>query len=398
LGTKKVVVLGGGGVVGRTAVKDLARSGVFSEVVVADREVEGVERELSGLPGVSFVKLDVTDREALRRVMEGAEVVLNTVGPFYKFGPLLTREAIRAGVNYVDICDDYEATLEQLKMDEEARRRGVTVLTGMGSSPGVANVVAKFCSDLLDTTEEVHVYHVHGGEPAEGPGVIYHRIHYMTGDIPMLKDGRMVYFKFFSREGEEEIEEVDFYEPIGVVKVYPYPHPETITLPRYLPGLRRVTNKGTVLPEEYYELLRQAVRMGLASEEPIRVGGASVAPIDFLVSFVLSRRREYASRLPEPVGCLKIVVRGRKEGRRMEYRFATPSRGAGMGEGTAIPASVATQMVAKGEIDRKGVFPPEACVDPMSFFQAVRSREGMGGVRIIFESVDEQGRVSRIPL
>jgi NAD(P)-dependent dehydrogenase (short-subunit alcohol dehydrogenase family) len=45
LGTKKVVVLGGGGVVGRTAVKDLARSGVFSEVVVADREVEGAERE-----------------------------------------------------------------------------------------------------------------------------------------------------------------------------------------------------------------------------------------------------------------------------------------------------------------------------------------------------------------
>jgi saccharopine dehydrogenase (NAD+, L-lysine-forming) len=98
------------------------------------------------------------------------------------------------------------------------------------------------------------------------------------------------------------------------------------------------------------------------------------------------------------VGCLKIVVRGKKEGRRMEYRFATPSRGAGMGEGTAIPASVGTQMVAKGEIDRKGVFPPEACVDPMSFFQAVRSREGMGGVRIIFESVDEEGRVSRIPL
>jgi len=398
MGDKKVVVLGGGGVVGRTAVRDLAKSGTFSEVVVADKEVEKARRYLEGIPHLSFVKTDITELATLREVIKEADVVLNTVGPFYKFGPLLTREAIRAGVNYVDICDDYEATLEQLKMDEEARKKGVTVLTGMGSSPGVSNVVAKFCCQLLDQPEEIHIYHIHGGEPDEGPAVIYHRIHYMVGKIPMLREGKMVYFGFFSEEGEKEIEEVDFYDPIGVVKVYPYPHPETITLPRHIPGLKKVTNKGAVLPLEYYELLRNAVRMGLAEEKPLKVGEALVAPIDFLVSFILSKRKEYASRLPEPVGCLKIVVRGKKEGKRMEYRFATPSRGAGMGEGTAIPASVGTQMVARGEIEEKGVLPPEACVDPMRFFEAVRSREGMGGVRIIFESVDEEGRVTSIPL
>ncbi|MEM2266124.1 MAG: saccharopine dehydrogenase NADP-binding domain-containing protein, partial [Candidatus Hadarchaeales archaeon] len=61
MGDKKVVVLGGGGVVGRTAVKDLAKSGTFSEVVVADKEVEKAKKYLEGIPHLSFVKTDITE-------------------------------------------------------------------------------------------------------------------------------------------------------------------------------------------------------------------------------------------------------------------------------------------------------------------------------------------------
>jgi saccharopine dehydrogenase-like NADP-dependent oxidoreductase len=50
-------------------------------------------------------------------------------------------------------------------MNDSARQAGVSALIGMGSSPGVANVLVKFCADsLLDEVEAVDIYHAHGGE------------------------------------------------------------------------------------------------------------------------------------------------------------------------------------------------------------------------------------------
>jgi len=54
--------------------------------------------------------VDATDKEDLSRVIKGADVVVNCVGPFYKFAPRILETAIENSVDYVDICDDYDAT------------------------------------------------------------------------------------------------------------------------------------------------------------------------------------------------------------------------------------------------------------------------------------------------
>jgi short subunit dehydrogenase-like uncharacterized protein len=41
--------------------------------------------------------------------------VLNCVGPFYRFGPPVLTAAIKAGVSYLDVCDDWEPTLDMLE-------------------------------------------------------------------------------------------------------------------------------------------------------------------------------------------------------------------------------------------------------------------------------------------
>jgi len=51
------------------------------------------------------------------------------------------RAAIRAGVSFVDI-DDYDATEESLKLHEEAQRRGVTAVIGLGATPRITNMLA----------------------------------------------------------------------------------------------------------------------------------------------------------------------------------------------------------------------------------------------------------------
>jgi len=397
----RVVVLGGAGTVGSWTARSLIASEFFDEVILADVDVEKMKKLVEELGGnISYLKVNVENSEALKDAIKNVDVVVNCVGPFYKYGPKILGTVIDAGKNYVDICDDYDATLKMFELDEKARINGISALIGMGSSPGASNIFAKFCSDyLLDEIESIDIYHAHGGEPYEGPGVIKHRIHSMLIDIPVFDNGELKSVRFMNESGKSLIKEIEFPE-LGKFKVYPYPHPETITLPRYIKGLKWVMNRGVVLPEEYMKLIVDIVKIGMISEEPLEVYGCRVSPIDFAVAYIIKRREELLKKtgLTEPVGAIKIVVKGVEKGKRVQYVATATSKG-GMMEGTGIPAAIGTILMGSGKIKMKGVFPPEAAVNPMDVFEwAGKFRKKGKSIGIKLNRIDEEGNVKEIPL
>lgn len=400
----KIIVLGGCGGVGSVAARTLAATGYFDEILLGENRYDAAcefAAELGG--GVSAVRLDADDPESLAAAMEGCDLVLNCVGPFYAYGPPILLAAIRSGIDYVDVCDDLDATERMLELDGEARAAGVTALIGMGNSPGLANVIARWCADtMLDQVEEINIYHAHGGEPSEGGGVIKHRIHAMTNDIPLFIDGEFITVRMLEESGRRFVVETEF-KSIGSYPVYPYPHPETITMPRYFPGIRRVTNMGFVLPLDYFKLTMDAVRLGICTEEPLIVQGREVIPIEFAVAYIIRRRPGFleAAGLSEPTGCLKVEVKGVKDGSAHTYVFSMFSRGAGAGEGTGIPAALGAIMMKEGRINGEGVFPPEAVVDSTKMLELagnVMGRMGLGGggVPVFIDHIDADGNVESV--
>jgi saccharopine dehydrogenase (NAD+, L-lysine-forming) len=374
---KKVIVLGGCGAVGSVAVRTLVGQNAFGGVTIADANlVRGRElAEELGERGVTFVPLDAGDSASLERAIDGHDVVLNCVGPFYKTVRTVLDAVIRAGVDYVDICDDVDVTLEILELDARAREAGVTAVIGMGASPGATNLLAKFAYDaLLDETESIDIFHTHGGEPIEGPGVIGHRFHCMSIDIPMYLDGELRTVRYFEDDGLALRQTFDFPRIGKDIPIFPYPHPEQVTLPRYL-NVRRVTNKGSVLPIEYYRLTGELCRLGLADKRPVDVGGVEVVPYDFAVAWLL-RERERILRetgFGGQRGCISVVVAGTKAGEPVEYRIHMASRSRALGEGTGIPAALGVLLLERGKISKKGVTPPEGCIDPTDFIELSRS-------------------------
>jgi len=401
----RVTILGGGGAVGSIATQTLASSSVFSEIVVADINMAAARKlvEKARETKLTAVELDAESPESIRKAIAGSAVVLNCVGPFYKYGPVILKTVIEAGVNYVDVCDDFDATEALLAMDEKAKKAGVSALIGMGSSPGVANVLVRFCADsLLDEVEAVDIYHAHGGEKVEGAAVVKHRIHSMKMGIPMFLDGQFTTVKIFEDSGRSLEEETEF-QNVGTYRVYAYPHPETITLPRYLKGVKRVTNLGLVLPPAYAELIKGMVRLGITNEEPVEVQGQKVIPLEFAVAFILAQRARLTKEggISEPMGCLKIVVKGYKDGSKNTYIFSMSSRGQGMGEGTGIPAAIGAIMMATGKIKEKGVLPPEACVNPMDLLELAKTKVKAAGGRgfpIVIEHIDKDGKSQMVNL
>lgn len=402
----KVVVLGGCGGIGTVAVKALAALGTFDELVVADLRLEPAQALAASLghPGARACVVDASSQASLREVMRGARVVLNCVGPFYRFGPPILRAAIDERVDYVDVCDDLAPTRTMLELSPEAERAGITALVGMGNSPGLANVFVKLCRDhLLDEVEAVDIMHIHGGEPTEGPAVLAHRIHAMLNDVPLFLDGRFVNVRQLEESGRAHVVETEF-RNVGTYPVFPYPHPETITLPKFIPGLRRATNLGVIFPLSYFRLTQDMVRAGACGEEPLEVGGQKVVPIDFSIAHVLSQRARLLAEagITGPAGCLKVVCAGKKGGRPHTFVFQLSSKGAGAGEGTGIPAAVGAAIVGMGSIAQKGVLPPEACVSPLQVLElAMKAAKllGMGGGDSVHvESIDAEGNVSVVPL
>ena len=402
----RLVVLGGCGAVGSTAVRMLAGTDYFDEYVVADRDIEAARKLSSelGSDKVKALELDADDAQSLRDAVAGASVILNCVGPFYRYGPPILEAAIEAGIDYVDICDDMDATEIMLDMDGKAQDAGISALIGMGSSPGMANLLVKFTAEtLLDAVDSVDIYHAHGGEDVEGPAVIKHRFHSMEIDIPMFLDGEYVTVRLFEESGRALEEETDFRD-VGTYPVYGYPHPETITLPKYIKGVKRVTNLGLVIPVAYAELIKSMVRLGLTSDEPLEVQGQKIIPREFAVAYVISRRDGLLKEagIDFPRGCLKIVVKGEKDGEPNTYVFQMSSSGMGMGEGTGIPAALGAIVMGQGKITLKGAFPPEAAVNPLDMIQLageIIKSSGMGdSAPIYIEKIDKEGKVETVDL
>ena len=405
----KVIVLGGAGVVGGVAVKTLVKHDEFSEVVIGDFNIELADKLAKELDStkVSTIKFDAMDKESVRNAIKGCDVVLNCVGPFFKTVKPILEVVMKEKVNYVDVCDDVDVTIDIFEKDAEAKQLGITALIGMGNSPGITNVLAKFAAEnLLDETDSIDIFHAHGGEKVEGPGVIGHRFHCMSIDVPMFLEGELKHVKYFEEDGIALRQNFEF-PIVGDVPLYPYPHPEQVTLPKYI-KLNQVTNKGTVVPNEYYNLTRDLCGLGLGSREPLEVNGQEVIPYDFTVQYILRERERILkdTNFEGQMGCVSVIAKGKKDGENKEFRFHLASKSQALGEGTGIPAAMGAIMLSKGMIKEKGVMPPEACIVPTEFISLVpevmdldSKKEGgnsFGGV--IIESVDENGKITKLDI
>ena len=368
----KALVLGGVGMVGQAVVRSLIGQEEVEKVRVGDIVTDRgrLHEKLRSSEKLELLEVDVNDHQALLRAMEGVDVVVNCAGPFFRTGPKVARAAIEAKVNYLDICDDCEVIdfLFTPEIDEAAKRAGITILTGMGSDPGTNNLIAKYYADRLDRVEEIALYWVIGladlGERATWGAAWDHSLYMNLGEVPQYLDGRVQLVEAGS--GEEWVE---FPEPLGRCRLHYVGHPQPVTMPRYIKGVKTVTIKGGFLPEWVDQLIREQKEQGLLSLEPVEVKGVKVVPYDLA--------RELWRRIPEgrdrgPVASgVRVKVRGERGGKRVTYTCEMVGRTA---PGTGIPASIGAMMLASGEVEVKGVVPPEGCIDPEKFIAAFLQR------------------------
>lgn len=364
----RAIVIGGTGGMGQGVARDLIKQEKITGVTLGDINVDPsrVQEKLRASGKVSLVKIDVNDHGGLVRAIRGNEVVVNCAGPFYKTAIAVARAAVEAGVNYIDICDDYEAVpilFSSPDIDEAAKKAGITVLTGMGSDPGTNNVLVKWYADHLDRVDEIHLFWV--VSIAELRGAAWdHSLHMVTGQIPQYLDGKLQYV-----EGGTGEETARFLDPLGTCVVRYVGHPQPITIPRYIPGVKKVVIKGALIPLWVDELIKQQKETGFLGTDPVEIRGTRITPYDLTLKLwdTIPRGRDNG---PEASG-LKVIVKGERGGNHVTYTADIVGR---MAPGTGLPASIAALMMDAGDVTVKGVVAPEGCIDPAKFLAALLKR------------------------
>ena len=343
----RFIVLGGAGDMGNEAVRALAIHPGVHEVMVADLNLQAAEALADELGGpLRACRLDALDRQGLVDSIRGYDVALGFVGPFVYFERPLVEAAIEAGVHYVSIADDYEAARAALALDEAARQAGTTVITGLGNCPGLTNLLAKKGARSLDLPRRVHIAWFGGADDAGGYANYRHAVHIFCGKVPSFEHGHEILVR--SGSGREVVE---FPPPCGRLPVYYTGHAEPVTIPKNIPELEEVTLKGGIWPAWLARAGISLVRVGLLRGERSQKLWA-----DFFYRVL--------PRLPQgkcTVSGYRVDVWGEKGGREAHHWYAGVDR---MKRITSIPAALGAVMVARGEISERGVFSPEALIDP----------------------------------
>lgn len=356
----RALIIGGVGGMGQGVARDLIKQEQVTSVILADLypDPERLSKKLRESEKTTLVKMDVNDHVAMVKAFKEVNVVINTAGPFYKTAVPVAKAAVEAKVNYIDICDDYEGTqiLFNSEIDRMAKEAGITVLTGMGSDPCTNNILVKWYADRLDSVDEIYLYWV--VSIAELAGAAWdHSLHMTLGKIPQYINGELVYVE----GGTEEVAE-QFLEPLGTCHVRYVGHPQPLTLPRYIKGIKNVIIKGALIPLWVDELIKEQKETGLLSTDPIDIKGTSVTPYDLALKLweTIPQGRDNG---PQSSG-LKVIVKGIKDGKKVTYTADMVGR---MAPGTGLPASIASLMMDAGDVTVKGVVAPEGCIDPDKF-------------------------------
>jgi saccharopine dehydrogenase-like NADP-dependent oxidoreductase len=383
----KVIALGGSGGMGRFAVRAAVGLDFTTDVVVADLDGDRAAALVASCGAKArAIAIDVADGAALEALLSEADVVLNTVGPFFRFGLPILRAAIAAHCHYLDINDDWEPTLEMLALDAEARAAGITAIVGMGASPGVSNLLAVSAMRELDTVDDLVTGWGLGGTgagdersergetPAAGPesdagrpnAALVHWMHQCSGTIRIYRNGGFV--------DVPPVEEIELdYPGIGRAAAWTVGHPEPVTLASFRPGLRSSCNV-MVAPRPLIEIVR-----GVAREiDAGRLDAEQAAALLAQPAGSGDGRGRRASQGEPPTQSeprlppLFALASGTHEGKPARVGAMVLGMPAGgMGGSTGVPLALGLSLFAKGQIERRGVFAPEGAIEPDSFFDAL---------------------------
>lgn len=350
----------GAGKMGIVLAKDLIESDNRNKVTLVDISSKRLQKAKKFIKSERLIllKKDVEKEKQRQDIFEGQDVALAAL--LHKHSLLALETAILKGVHFADLVG--EKPLDRLKYDSEAKKKKVTIISGLGVSPGITNICVGRAVHLLDEVEKAMIYV--GGNPVYPKPPLNYRIVYAVESVLDFYERKALILK------KGKIKEVP---PLSGIESIQFHHPFSEMECFYTDGLSSLahTMQGKIKGELAEKTIRhkghaQGIKIlkecGFFSRQPIKLHNTKIIPRELLEVLLDSKMKLGKER---DATLLRIVVEGKKSSKPTTHIFEmidlydSEKDYTSMGKTTSFPASIAAQMIASGKIAQRGSLFPE---------------------------------------
>lgn len=284
-----VAVFGAYGHTGRFVVTELRDRGLVP--LLLGRDTGKLRALAASHPGLEYRMASVDDPALLDQALKGAAAVINCAGPFASTAAPVIEAALRAGIPYVDVAAEIEASLDTFThFTARAQAAGVTVVPAMAFFGGLGDLLVTTAMGDWMAADEAHVaYGLSGWHPTAGT--------LASGAVSReRRDGQRVRYtggrlEYYVAESDLPPLEWDFPPPMGSRTVLPeFTMADVVTVPSHLS-----------IPEVRTYMTTDAARDLAAPDTPAPIAAdergrsAQTFTVDVIVRTGDTRRRVVAS-------------------------------------------------------------------------------------------------------
>jgi saccharopine dehydrogenase (NAD+, L-lysine-forming) len=377
----KVLIIGAGGVGGVVTHKCAQHPETFSEIMLASRNEAKCKAIAAQLDRpIQTAQVDADDVEALVALIESfkPDVLIHVALPYQDL--TIMEACLRTGVPYLDTAN-YEHPdeakfeyKEQWAFHERYKEAGNMAILGCGFDPGMTNIYCAYAQkNLFDEIHYIDILDANGGD---------HGYPFATNFNPEINIREITAKGRYWEKGEwKETEPLavkrkfDF-DGIGEKDIYLLYHEELESLSQNIKGLERIRFWMT-FSDKYITHLKVLENVGMTSIEPIKVGDAEIAPLEFLKAVL----PDPASLGPRTKGKtnIGIIADGIKDGKRRKVHIYNicdhekcyeEVKSQAISYTTGVPAVTGAMLMLEGIWRGAGVFNVEQ-LDPDPFMARI---------------------------
>ena len=359
--TSSRILLLGAGAMGNLAAQTVASFPEVGNLVIADLDLTAAQAVASACgEKAKAASVNVTKPTEMIGLMRQADLVMNCVGPFFRFGVPVLEAAIEAGLDYLDICDDPEPTKAMHELHDQAQAANLTAIVGLGASPGITSMLAARAREELDETEELiaawNIEEDAGGEDKVAfSAAIVHWMQQCSGTIWECENGRLMEKKPLAEVALD-------YPGRGTRTVYTVGHPEPVSFHYSFPDLQR-SFCVMVMPGLWIQKFRKLAEQIDLGTMTLEEAGKQLLEYATISSLMEARLLE-RPRLPS----FFALAKGIKDGKPARVVTSIRSIPPGMAKATGIPLALGTRLFLQGRVAAKGVIAPEIAFQTAEFF------------------------------
>ncbi len=170
---KKVIVLGGYGNFGKRIVENLTSIENIT-VLIAGRNLSKSSALVANLENTSAAKLEplvidiFADDFKDQLATLSPYLVIHTSGPFQGQDYRVPKACIECGAHYIDLADDRRFVCDISELDNEAKDKGVLIVSGASSVPGLSSAVVERFQSQFSIIESINLAIAPGNKAERG--------------------------------------------------------------------------------------------------------------------------------------------------------------------------------------------------------------------------------------